>query len=115
VEESDPIEPPESSAEVPAIDPDATTVLVVDDEAAHLASIEKILVREGMRALTADSARAAIELVRKHRVHVVLTDLMMPANKRHRTAASNQASFAGHRSGCDDCVRHSGGRSAGHA
>lgn len=61
-----------------AVQPDATTVLVVDDEAAHLASIEKILQREGMRALTADVARTAVDLVRKHRVHVVLTDLMMP-------------------------------------
>jgi two-component system response regulator HydG len=52
--------------------------LVVDDEAPHLASIEKIIHREGMRALTADSAKAAIELVRRHRVQVVLTDLMMP-------------------------------------
>ncbi len=60
------------------VEADAVTVLVVDDEAAHLASIEKILHREGMRALVADSARAAMERVRKHCVHVVLTDLMMP-------------------------------------
>ena len=31
-----------------------------------------------MRVLTADGARSALELVRKHRIHVVLTDLMMP-------------------------------------
>ena len=68
--------PRESQA--PEVRPDATTVLVVDDEASHLASIEKIVRREGMRALTADSARAALELARRHRVHVVLTDLMMP-------------------------------------
>jgi two-component system response regulator HydG len=54
------------------------TVLVVDDEPSNLTSIEKIFAREGMRVLTADGARAALELVRKHRVHVVLTDLMMP-------------------------------------
>jgi two-component system response regulator HydG len=57
---------------------DATTVMVVDDEPAHLASIEKIILREGMRAITADSARGALELARRHRVHVVITDLMMP-------------------------------------
>jgi len=61
-----------------AVRPDATTVLVVDDEASHLASIQKIVRREGMRALTADNARAALDLARNHRVHVVLTDLMMP-------------------------------------
>ncbi len=54
------------------------TVLVVDDEGGNLASLEKIFQREGMRAFTADSARAALDIVRKHRVQVVLSDLMMP-------------------------------------
>ena len=70
--------PPDEPADPSRIQPDATTVLVVDDEASHLASIEKIIVREGMRALTADGARAALELARRHRIHVVVTDLMMP-------------------------------------
>ncbi|HYP78198.1 MAG TPA: sigma-54 dependent transcriptional regulator [Polyangiaceae bacterium] len=54
------------------------TVLVVDDEASNLASLEKIFQREGMRVFTADGAKAALEIVRRHRVQVVLTDLMMP-------------------------------------
>ena len=54
------------------------TVLVVDDEASNLASLEKIFQREGMRVFIADGAKAALELVRRHRVQVVLTDLMMP-------------------------------------
>jgi DNA-binding NtrC family response regulator len=58
--------------------PDAPTVLVVDDEPSNLASIEKIFQRDGMRVLTADSAKIALEVVRSHRVEVVLTDLMMP-------------------------------------
>jgi DNA-binding NtrC family response regulator len=58
--------------------PDAPTVLVVDDEPSNLASIEKIFQRDGMRVLTADGAKAALEVVRTHRVQVVLTDLMMP-------------------------------------
>ena len=53
-------------------------MLVVDDEPSNLASLEKIFQREGMRVLTAESAKDALELVRTHRVHVVLTDLMMP-------------------------------------
>ncbi len=56
----------------------APTVLVVDDEAANVASLERIFQREGMRVLTADSAKAALELARGHRIEVVLTDLMMP-------------------------------------
>ncbi len=58
--------------------PDAPTVLVVDDEPANLASIEKIFQRDGLRVLTAEGAKAALEIVRTHRVQVVLTDLMMP-------------------------------------
>jgi two-component system response regulator HydG len=53
-------------------------VLVVDDEASHLESIEKIVRKEGMRVLTAPNARVALELARRHRIHVVLADLMMP-------------------------------------
>jgi DNA-binding NtrC family response regulator len=54
------------------------TVLVVDDEPSNLTSIRKIFEREGMRVLTAESAKDALEVARKHRVEVVLTDLMMP-------------------------------------
>src|SRR5580704_1109652 len=57
---------------------DAITVLVVDDERSNVESLEKIFVREGMRVLTACDAKHALELVRSHRVHVLLTDLMMP-------------------------------------
>ncbi|MGH7327382.1 MAG: sigma-54-dependent transcriptional regulator, partial [Polyangiaceae bacterium] len=59
-------------------DPDAVTLLVVDDERSNVESIEKIFAREGMRVLTATDAKEALELARTHRVHVVLTDLMMP-------------------------------------
>jgi two-component system response regulator HydG len=69
----DDLTPPEAKTS-----PDAPTVLVVDDEPSNLASIEKIFQRDGMRVLTADSAKTALEIVRSHRVEVVLTDLMMP-------------------------------------
>jgi two-component system response regulator HydG len=54
------------------------TVLVVDDEPSNLTSLRKIFERERMRVFTAESAKEALELARKHRVAVVLTDLMMP-------------------------------------
>ena len=54
------------------------TVVVVDDEEANLVSLRKIFQKEGFRALTAESAKDALELCRQHRVDVVLTDLMMP-------------------------------------
>jgi DNA-binding NtrC family response regulator len=68
---------PQSQPQTPA-DADAITVLVVDDERSNLESLEKIFQRENMRVLTAVDAKQALELVRTHRVHVVLTDLMMP-------------------------------------
>lgn len=54
------------------------TVLVVDDEVENRASLEKVFEREGYRVLTADGAKRALECIRTHRVHVCLTDLMMP-------------------------------------
>jgi DNA-binding NtrC family response regulator len=54
------------------------SVLVVDDEPSNLTSLQKIFQREGMRVFTAEGARQALDLARKHRLQVVLTDLMMP-------------------------------------
>jgi DNA-binding NtrC family response regulator len=54
------------------------TILVVDDEPSNLTSLQRIFEREQMRVLTAENARAALELVRRHRVQVALIDLMMP-------------------------------------
>src|SRR5579871_4239952 len=81
VEPAPPPTPPRNApvaTPVPAPSADATTVLVVDDERSNVESLEKIFVREGMRVLTAHDAKQALEQVRTHRVHVVLTDLMMP-------------------------------------
>src|SRR5262245_58696693 len=54
------------------------TVLVVDDETGNATSLRKIFEREGMRVFTAENAKEALEVARRHRVEVVLTDLMMP-------------------------------------
>ena len=54
------------------------SVLVVDDESNNLASLEKIFKKEGWRVLGAPNAHDALDLLRKRRVDVVLTDLMMP-------------------------------------
>src|SRR5262245_59653399 len=53
-------------------------VLVVDDEPGILDSLTKIFAREGLRVLTAADGAAGLELLRKHRVGVLITDLMMP-------------------------------------
>ncbi len=53
-------------------------VLVVDDEPAIVESLTKIFKREGMQVLCATDGTAGLDLLRKHRVGVLLTDLMMP-------------------------------------
>ncbi len=53
-------------------------VLVVDDERSIVESLAKIFDREGISVLTAHDGTAALELLRKHRVAVLLTDVMMP-------------------------------------
>jgi len=58
--------------------PTPLTVLVVDDDQSNLTSVRKTFEREAMRVLTAENGRDALELVRKHRINVVVTDLMMP-------------------------------------
>src|SRR5499427_5326080 len=77
LDESSPVEPA-SEPQSNGVAPNATTMLIVDDEPANVASLEKIFLREGVRVPTADSAKAAMAAARTHRVQVVLTDLMMP-------------------------------------
>jgi DNA-binding NtrC family response regulator len=56
----------------------ARVVLVVDDEPAIVQSLEKIFKREGLTVLTAQDGRTGLDLLRRHRIGVLLTDLMMP-------------------------------------
>jgi len=57
---------------------DAGIVLVVDDEPAIVESLSKIFKREGLTVLSATDGTAGLDVLRKHRVGVLLTDLMMP-------------------------------------
>ncbi|HEY1553441.1 MAG TPA: sigma-54 dependent transcriptional regulator [Kofleriaceae bacterium] len=57
---------------------DSGIVLVVDDEPAIAESLTKIFRREGLTTFAATDGNAALDLLRKHRVGVLLTDLMMP-------------------------------------
>jgi two-component system response regulator HydG len=70
--------PPPPAAPPRAEGETGITVLVVDDERSNVESLEKIFVREGMRVLVANDAKRALEVLRSHKVDVVLTDLMMP-------------------------------------
>ena len=52
-------------------------VLVVDDDASNLTSVQKTLQREGWHVETAPDGRAALQVLRQRRVAVLVTDLMM--------------------------------------
>jgi len=58
--------------------PTPPLILVVDDEAPNLESLGKIFEREGWRVALASSGAAALDVLRRERVAVVVTDLMMP-------------------------------------
>lgn len=53
-------------------------VLVVDDEPSNLESLERIFTRENLRVLLAPNGQAALDVLRREHVGVVLTDLSMP-------------------------------------
>ena len=55
-----------------------SSVVVVDDDASNLRSLVKILEREGHTVFGVGSGREALALLRRERVAVLLTDLMMP-------------------------------------
>lgn len=54
------------------------TLLVVDDEHEHAASLQRIFERDGLRVRTAASAELALELLREVPVDLLLSDVMMP-------------------------------------
>ncbi|MBL8602583.1 MAG: sigma-54-dependent Fis family transcriptional regulator [Myxococcales bacterium] len=63
---------------LPVTDAPLTTLLIVEDDRSNLESLERLFSKEGYRVLTAPDAKGALELLRRQRVPVVVTDLMMP-------------------------------------
>ena len=58
--------------------PADTTVLIVEDDRSNLESLERLFSKEGYRVLTSPDAKTALDLLRRQRAHIVVTDLMMP-------------------------------------
>jgi two-component system response regulator HydG len=53
-------------------------ILVADDERSNVDSLSRIFAREGWRVATAESGAQALDILRRERVAVLVTDLMMP-------------------------------------
>ncbi len=53
-------------------------LLLVDDETAHLQTLERLFVKEGFFVATAEGGQQALDLLRAQPFHLVITDLMMP-------------------------------------
>jgi two-component system response regulator HydG len=56
----------------------ADVILIVDDERSNLESLERTFAREGWPVRTAASGAEALDVLRRERVAVLVTDLMMP-------------------------------------
>jgi two-component system, NtrC family, response regulator HydG len=54
------------------------TILIVDDDHSNVESLSRVFQRENHEVLTAENGQQALDIVRRQRVHIVLTDLMMP-------------------------------------
>jgi two-component system cell cycle sensor histidine kinase/response regulator CckA len=63
-------------------------ILVVDDEAVTRRFVERTLVREGYRIMTANDGEQALDLLRttRRRIALVITDLVMPGMGGHAFA-----------------------------
>ena len=55
-----------------------TTILIVDDEPVMQSLLEKILGREGYKTFTAGDGSAALEILERESVSLVLSDIKMP-------------------------------------
>src|SRR5690554_419586 len=57
--------------------PENIKILLVDDEVAHLKTLERLFVKEGYHVLTAENGEEALAIIRREPLHLVLTDLKM--------------------------------------
>ncbi len=53
-------------------------ILLVDDEVAHLETLDRLFQKEGHEVVTATGGQQALDLMREQNFHLVITDLMMP-------------------------------------
>ena len=57
---------------------ESVPILIVDDEAMMRNLLQKILVREGYKTMTASHGREALEVMTNNNIDIVISDLKMP-------------------------------------
>jgi class 3 adenylate cyclase/CheY-like chemotaxis protein len=67
-----------SAAATPPVPAETGVILIVDDNAENREMLGRRLAREGHQAVLADGGRAALALLRKQPIDLVLLDVMMP-------------------------------------
>lgn len=53
-------------------------ILVIDDEASIRRAIELKLKNRGYHVITAENGKEGLHIIKEHKPHVVITDIMMP-------------------------------------
>ncbi len=89
---------PEARAEAPAGHRGTgETVLLVEDDAAVLRTLERVLVRQGYGVLTAQRGCQALDLARQHadRLRLLITDITMPDMNGRELAGTLRATLPG--------------------
>ena len=56
----------------------APVVLIVDDEPSIVEALDRVLTKEGLQVRSAATGQQALDVLRAHPVHVMITDLRMP-------------------------------------
>jgi two-component system response regulator HydG len=59
--------------------PTQAKLLLVDDDVAHLKTLERLFTKEGHQVLVAENGEEALDIIRAERVNLVITDLKMGA------------------------------------
>jgi CheY-like chemotaxis protein len=75
--------------------PVAKTILVVDDERALADTLCAILIHAGYRVLCVYSAEEAIEVLRAHRVDLMISDVVMPGMNGFELAVHATQNYPG--------------------
>jgi signal transduction histidine kinase/DNA-binding response OmpR family regulator len=79
VPDSKPAIPIQANAAAETVPGGATTVLVIDDDAAVRDLMQRVLAKEGFRVVTAASGETGLDLAKAIRPHAITLDVIMPS------------------------------------